>query len=425
MMYFMGEAITNYTLNNADFQKFLHAQPKQHFDVVIVEVFVSEALLGLGTVFDAPVIGFSTFGSFKWTNDLVGTPNMASYVAHSFLGYSDRMTFWQRLSNAAAGWFDDLVMPILYVPRQRALYNQHFGGPGKPTYEQVVANVSLVLLNSHVSLGFPRPLAPNMIEVGGMHIERDSKQKLTADLQKFLDDASSGAIYFSMGSNIKSTMFGPGVLEELFQVFAEFKGVRVLFKGEAENAKVLQSYSNNTLIQAWYPQEAIISHPNLRVFITHGGLLSTTESVYHGVPLIGIPVFGDQQMNMENAASAGYGVKIDLASLSGNTLREAIKKVLYDPQYAQVAKTVSARFRDQIKTPLDTAIYWVEYVARHKGCPHLRSSSIEFPFYKLHNLDVSLVLLLIILAPFLLLKILCGKLCGKGNGKAQPKRKTN
>lgn len=423
MLYFMGEAVTNLTLTNVNYQKFINTQPKPKFDVVIVEVFVSEALLALGHLYSAPVIGVSTFGAFKWTTDLVGTPNFASYVPHTFLGYSDRMTFWQRLTNAAAIWFDDLVMPVLYEPRQRALYDRHFGGPGKPTFDEIKRNVSLVLLNTHVSLGFPRPYAPNMIEVGGMHIKKDSKQKLPADIQKFLDGAHAGAIYFSMGSNIKSTMFKPGALEELFQVFAEFKGVRVIFKGEAENAKVLQSYSNNTLIQAWYPQEAVLAHPNLKLFITHGGLLSTTESVVAAVPVIGIPVFGDQSQNMLSAESAGYGVKIDFPSLNGDTMREAIKKVLYNPSYSRVAKAVSSRFHDQINTPLETAVFWVEYVARHGGCPHLRSSSIDFPFYKLYNLDVSVVLLLIILAPFLLLAKLWAILRSKRSVKSQPKRK--
>lgn len=37
-----------------------------------------------------------------------------------------------------------------------------------------------------------------------------------------------------------------------------------------------------------------LGHPNVRAFITHGGLMGSTESVYCGVPVIVTPMFGDQ-----------------------------------------------------------------------------------------------------------------------------------
>lgn len=404
MMTGIGEMMTNLTLHNENFRRFLNTEPRPHFDVVLMEIVLCEALLGLGPFFNAPLVGISTFGASKWTADLVGTPNMASYVVHPFMGYSHRMSFWQRLSNSAANWLDEILVPTLYMPKQRALYDLHFGGPGKPTFDDVRHNVSMVLLNTHVSLGFPRPYAPNMIEAGGWHID-SKQQKLPANLQRFLDEAKGGAIYFSLGSNVKSTMFADGVLEELFHVFAELADMRIIFKGEAEDAQALQKIAPNALILAWCPQQAILAHPNVKLFITHGGLLSTTESIHYGVPVIGIPIFGDQMMNMRNAEVAGYAVTIDFLKLNGVTLRAAIKEALFNPTYDRMAKTISSRYHDRIETPLQTAVYWIEYVARHKECTHLRSPSIRFPFYKLHNLDVSIVLLLIVVAPFLILKL--------------------
>lgn len=228
-----------------------------------------------------------------------------------------------------------------------------------------------------------------------------------------------------MGSNIKSTMFAPGALKELFQVFAEFTGMRVLFKGEPANAAELLSVSNNTLIRAWLPQQAVLSHPNTKVFVTHGGLLSITESIYHGVPVIGIPVFGDQSMNMQHAEHIGYGVKIDWPTLGADTVRQALNQVLNDPHYDRVAKAVSTRYRDQINPPLETAIYWVEYVARHRGCEHLRLSSIDFPFWKLYNLDVSAFIVLLALAPFIVARRLWMKICSSTKQKVKSKPKTN
>lgn len=58
------------------------------------------------------------------------------------------------------------------------------------------------------------------------------------------------------------------------------------------------------------------------------------------------------------------------------------------------AKEVSKRYRDQPMTPLETAIYWTEYVIRHRGAPHLRSASMDLGFVQYHNLDVFLMLTL-------------------------------
>jgi glucuronosyltransferase len=69
----------------------------------------------------------------------------------------------------------------------------------------------------------------------------------------------------------------------------------------------------------------------LKVFITHGGLLSIQESVYHGVPVIGIPIIGDQRMNVNAAVSAGYGYFLDLQLLEYDKLiLEAINTVITD-----------------------------------------------------------------------------------------------
>lgn len=62
-------------------------------------------------------------------------------------------------------------------------------------------------------------------------------------------------------------------------------------------------------------------------------------------------------------------------------------------RYAKKIKLISDRYRDQPLSPLDTAIYWTEYVARHKGAPHLRSAGLDLSFFAYHSLDVFAALL--------------------------------
>lgn len=59
---------------------------------------------------------------------------------------------------------------------------------------------------------------------------------------------------------------------------------------------------------------------------------------------------------------------------------------------AEAARSVSQRYRDQPLTPLETAVFWTEYVLRHRGAPHLRSASVDLNFVQYHNLDVLTIL---------------------------------
>ncbi len=73
------------------------------------------------------------------------------------------------------------------------------------------------------------------------------------------------------------------------QTFSKLKE-RVIWKWEKDEG--MPDLPKNVKLVKWAPQQDLLGHPNIRLFITHGGLLSTEEAVYHGVPILGMPVFG-------------------------------------------------------------------------------------------------------------------------------------
>lgn len=151
----VGDRIYNWTMSSKNFQEFLKV--KQDFDVVIQEVLLSEFLLGFGKYFNAPVIVTTVMGSSKWNSDLVGSPIFPSYIPHFLNPYTDRMTFWQRMYNSLMWWFEDIVHPLYYIPRQQKYMEQLFPeAVNWPSLEEIRRNVSLVLLNTHTTLGSPR-----------------------------------------------------------------------------------------------------------------------------------------------------------------------------------------------------------------------------------------------------------------------------
>lgn len=66
----------------------------------------------------------------------------------------------------------------------------------------------------------------------------------------------------------------------------------------------------------------------MKVFVTHSGLLSTIEGVYHGVPMVGIPLFGDQKTVVQNSISNGIAIQIYLNDLKEDTLTAAFNEIL-------------------------------------------------------------------------------------------------
>jgi glucuronosyltransferase len=67
--------------------------------------------------------------------------------------------------------------------------------------------------------------------------------------------------------------------------------------------------------------------------MSHGGLLSTQEALNRGVPVVGIPVFGDQAMNMAWAQSAGYGVMLSVHNITKSSVSWALREVLENDRY--------------------------------------------------------------------------------------------
>lgn len=78
----------------------------------------------------------------------------------------------------------------------------------------------------------------------------------------------------------------------------------------------------------------------MKLFVSHGGLLSLFESVYHGTPIIVIPVFCDHDANAAKAVSDGYAIKMELASLSAKSLTNTIHTIIDNSKYKDRARLI-------------------------------------------------------------------------------------
>ncbi|XP_044267212.1 UDP-glycosyltransferase UGT5-like [Tribolium madens] len=407
---------TEHLIQSKEVQTLLKSNEK--FDGVIIYQYLNEALLGVAHHFKAPVILFSSMPLYAPESFLLSHPTPPSYVPNILVEYTGRMNFWQRLRNT----FYDTSMIVYYLwnylPKHRELVRKYI--PGGPDLYDFVNNASLILINSHVSANEAIPLVPNAVEIGGFHIEEP--KALPQDLQKFLDDSKNGVILFSMGSIVQSAQFPAEKRKALITTFSKLKE-NVLWKWEEDDFAGLPK---NVKVMKWLPQSDVLAHPNVKAFISHGGLLSTMESVYHAVPIVGIPVMADQKMNIQLAVSYGYAVAVPYQELSEETLTEALNQVLTNPTSRNNIRKRSFVMKDRPIKPLDNALYWIEYVIRHEGAPHLRYPGMDLMWYQRNLLDiVGFVLAVIFSVVFTIIKICKVLLKGKSKAKTVSKKKKN
>ncbi|KAK7865280.1 hypothetical protein R5R35_012576 [Gryllus longicercus] len=371
--------------------------PDTKFDLVITEASGSECLIGGVRRFgDPPIVSLNGFSVPDWVFETSGTPNTLSYIPNFAYSASDRMTFWQRVTNMFFYAYSNYIYRYRYIPAMDKAAREYYG-PDVPLYSEMKHKIAVSMANYHPVLDYPYAITPNLIPVAAMQI-KDPKP-LPQDLKLFLDEAKEGAILFSLGSNLRSEKLTPEKRKVLMDAFAELPQ-KVLWKFEADS---LPGQPKNVKISKWLPQSDILAHPNVKVFISHSGLLSTHEAIYRGVPVIGIPFFGDQPVNIQKLVSRGVAIQLNFKELTKESLLKAIRTILNDSSYRENMKKLSAKFRDEQQTPLERAVFWSEYVLRHKGAPHLQSAAKDLNFIQYFLLDV---LAFIFLIPALLITVL-------------------
>ncbi|XP_046980091.1 UDP-glycosyltransferase UGT5-like [Schistocerca americana] len=368
-------------------QKLMNTKERM-FDLLVMEYFfMNDCFLGFSHKFNVPVVALSSVGGFHWVTDAVGELCTPSYIPDILSDYTDHMTFWQRLENTVALMYARYVYNYHYLPKIDEIIEKNFKDPTMPRLSALRANTSLMIVQSHVSFSYPRPHLPNVIETGGMHIQQP--KALPQDLKNVMDNARDGVIFFSMGSLIKSADFPQEWVQTFLTVFSKLKQ-QVLWKWENDT---MPGKPANVHLRKWFPQSDLLGHKNVQLFISHGGLQSSLEATARGVPVIGMPVAAEQRYNVQRIASYGYGIRLDLQNISVQSVEWAVNEVLNNPTYRENAKLRSRLFWDRPESPVETAVYWTEYVLRHRGAPHLRSAALDLSWYQYLLLDVAALLL--------------------------------
>ncbi|XP_077983085.1 2-hydroxyacylsphingosine 1-beta-galactosyltransferase-like [Glandiceps talaboti] len=342
----------------------------------------------------------------------LGMPSPLSYVPFMTSALTDRMNFLQRLTNMAGTAVGLYFFNFVILPKFDDLKQKHNILP-EVSMTESIGTAEFNLFSVSWALEFPRPTMPNMAFIGGLLAKPASP--LNKELEDFVQSAKHGIVVLTFGTELN-----PGsdmeVAEMLTAAFARLPQ-KVIMRYEGEPPK---SLGNNTMLTKWMPQNDLLGHPQTKAFVTHGGLNGVYEAIFHGVPVVGLPLYGDQFDNMARLTSKGMAVSVDIGTLTSDELYEAIKTVVENPSYKENAVRLSRIHRDQPMSPGDTTVFWIEHVIKHGG-GHLRAEAFNLNFFQYFMLDVMVVLVVIILAIIIIviktLTIICRSLFKRNANK--------
>ncbi|XP_053139653.1 UDP-glucuronosyltransferase 1A1-like isoform X7 [Hemicordylus capensis] len=303
-------------------------------------------------------------------------PSPLSYIPRIFMSATDHMTFIERVKNVLMSCAD-IIFCHLFFEKYEKLASEFL--QREITVLELFSRASIFLMRYDFVFEFPRPVMPNMVFIGGINCAQ--KKPLSQVLWRYTGEAPP-------------------------------------------------NLAKNTKLVKWLPQNDLLAHPKARAFITHAGSHGIYEGICNGVPMVLMPLFGDQMDNAKRVESRGAGVTLNVVEMTSKDLSDALKAVIYDKQYKENIMHLSALHLDRPIHPLDLAVHWVEFVMKHKGAPHLRPAAHDLNWIQYHSLDVIAFLMAIaLLALFISVKccLFCcrkcfckrGRLSKKGKSKSQ------
>ncbi|KAI8052911.1 hypothetical protein BDF22DRAFT_620573 [Syncephalis plumigaleata] len=351
------------------------------------------------------------------------------YITNSFAGLPpthETASFFER-------FYDAIVLPL----RQRLFFSDTYSVRQAAMKELGIESYGpfgerwrhgLVLVNTFFGLELPQPVPPNTHLIGPT-IPHKFKP-LPDDLREFLD-THERTVYVGFGtaailsgeriSTILSALLVAhrdglldGVIWGLMQSATNEKSQlhTVTVDGVTHNIADMRSGKHPVVrLMDKAPQRAILGHSSTKLFISHCGVSSLFETMHAGVPIIGLPAFGDQENNAFKMTEMGAALWLPKTKVTQDTLYEKLSLLLSPmSDVAKTARDTMTRLqkmfhianRDHTK-----AADFIEIAAIPGAMKSYQSADMRMPWWKAQNYDLYAFLVAVIgIATFILIFII-------------------
>ncbi|MFT9820668.1 macrolide family glycosyltransferase [Lysinibacillus sp. NPDC056185] len=147
-------------------------------------------------------------------------------------------------------------------------------------------------------------------------------------------------IYISLGTVLNQAI---DFYKLCFKAFENTEHTVVMSIGGQTQLDELGEIPENFIVKNYVPQTELLK--DTKLFITHGGMNSTNEALYNGVPLIVIPLSADQPIIAKQVTNIGAGIQLQMQSLTANQLNEGADHVLNNPSIHKAVANIKESFQ--------------------------------------------------------------------------------
>ncbi|NEO76527.1 glycosyltransferase [Moorena sp. SIO4G3] len=294
---------------------FCEDMPDRFRQLGVEALLVDAGALEGGTVAELLGLPFATINNSVLINE---EPN----IPHSCTPWHYNPTLWSRWRNQLGYAFFNFLDRAYFQTLFR--YRRKWNLPIYSGYNKYLSPLAQ-LSQMPVEFEFPRAALPPWCHFTGLYNRSTLREPISFPYEQL---TGQPLIYASMGTLLNGQM---GIFHQIASACEALDVQLVISLGQKTNSQPHLDLPGSSIVVGYAPQLELLKKASL--VITHGGLNTTLESLYNGVPLVAIPISYDQPGVAARLVWTGAGEAVCLSRLSVPRLRTAIKRVLSEVSY--------------------------------------------------------------------------------------------
>ncbi|CEF60714.1 UDP-glucuronosyl/UDP-glucosyltransferase family-containing protein [Strongyloides ratti] len=313
------------------------------------------------------------------------SPSPPSYLPVRGTKLSDNLNFIKRNYNLLFYIRSLYIHQHIILRKMDKLFNKFY--PGQVTDAFLMErNASINFINTPPIYDFARPYMPRVNFVGGLHCHKP--KPLSNEFESFIQQKDN-FIVISGGFSTNWKYASEKQKKIIIKVIEKLNNINFIWQ---YNGMEIKNLPNNVIVKEWLPLQDLLGHKSCILHISHGGLNSLIESVYHGIPVLGIPLTTFSYDNILRITERKAGLMIEKHQWNTKNFINAINKITQSPSFKEEMSLFQDMVVDTPYTELEHASFWVEFIVRHQEVPHARSGADKLNVLQYFMIDVIIFL---------------------------------